>query len=170
MSRRCLLAGLSCALLAACGFRPEKIFSSYTAIEVREVGRSLQCNSPDERTRAHLLPDAQAVLQWQESRSLALAGPEMLAQGPYALVEMGLRPTGGYGLAISRAAVLRGDLVILNATFVSPAPGSLRTQALTSPCVLVALPAGRYRSIEVQEPTGVVRASGEWMPRPPPAP
>jgi hypothetical protein len=170
MSCRPWVAGLACALLAGCSFKPEKIFASYTAIEVREVGRSLQCGSADEKERVHLLPDAQAVLQWQASRGMTLAGPETLAQVPYAVVEMGIRPTGGYGLAVSRAAVLRGDLVILNATFVSPAPGSLRTQALTSPCALVALPAGRYRSIEVQDPTGAVRASGELMETPAPAP
>lgn len=148
------------AVLSACGLgvRAEKLFSSHTDIEVHEVARSLYCNSPGEETTVQLLPDAQAVLDWQSSRGVALAGSESIVQSPYALVEMGSRPTGGYGLAVARAAVLRGDLVILQATFVSPAAGSLRTQALSSPCVLVQLPRGRYRSVEVQDPSGGVRA------------
>lgn len=156
---RALLLVLTAAL-AGCGFKTEKLFSSYSRIEVREVGRSLYCNSPAEQAQAVLLDTPQAVLDWQAARGVTLAGGESLAQAPHAIVEMGTRPTGGYGLAVSRAAVLRGDLLILQATFVSPAPGSIRTQALSSPCALVRLPPGRYDGIEVQDPTGAVRATG----------
>lgn len=160
MKRRLALPVLCGVLLAACGLRTEKLFSSYTDIEVREIARSLYCNTPGEEAMVQLLPDAQAVLDWQVSRGVAMAGSESIVQSPYALVEMGGRPTGGYGLAVARAAVLRGELLILQATFVSPAPGSLRTQALSSPCVLVQLPRGRYRTIEVQDQSGAVRARG----------
>lgn len=157
--------------LAGCGITTEKLFSSASRIEVREVGRSLYCNSPAEEAQAVLLDTPQSVLDWQAARGVTLAGGESLAQAPHAIVEMGLRPTGGYGLAVSRAAVLRGDRLILQATFVSPAPGSIRTQALSSPCALVRLPLGRYGAIEVQDPTGAVRATGgRPEARPPAAP
>lgn len=148
------------ATLAGCGFKVGNLFTSETRIDVREIGRSLYCNTPAETAGAVLLDGPQAVLQWQSARGITLAGPENLAQTPYAVVEMGLRPTGGYGVAVSRAAVLSGERVILRATFVSPAPGSLRTQALSSPCVLVQLPAGRYAEVEVLDQTGAVRATG----------
>ena len=165
MTRLALL--LPAAFAAACGFQPGRLFESHTDIEVREVARSLYCNSGDEDARVTLLAGPQAVLDWQAGRNLALAGGESLAQAPYALVEMGLRPTGGYGLAVARAAELRGETVVLSATFVSPAPGSLRTQALSSPCVLVQLPPGRYAAVEVRDPTGEIRASSD-RPEPPP--
>jgi hypothetical protein len=157
--------------VAGCGFKPAKIFSSYAQIEVREVGRSLYCNTPGEDVQAVLLPGAQAVVDWQTARGVTLAGPESLMQAPYAVVETGVRPTGGYSLAVTRQAVLRGELLILQATFFSPAAGSLRTQALSSPCVLVQLPAGRYSTVEVQDASGAVRATG-GLPKPaePPAP
>jgi hypothetical protein len=158
--RSALLLVLSCTVLAACGLRPERLFSSYTDIEVREVARSLYCNTPGEDPVVQLLPDAQAVLDWQKARGVALAGSESVVQAPYAIVEMGGKPTGGYGLAVARSAVLRGELLILQATFVSPAQGSLRTQAASSPCVLVQLPRGRYRTVDVQDQAGTVRAHG----------
>ena len=144
--------------LAGCGSAPA-IFSSSTHIEVREVGRSLYCNTPAEEAQMLLLPGAQAVVDWQAARGVALAGPESLTQGTYAVVETGVRPTGGYSLAIARSAVLRGERVTLLATFFSPPAGSLRPQALTSPCVLVQLPPGRYAMAEVQDPSGSVRAT-----------
>ncbi len=150
-------------LLSACSFKPAKIFSSYTQIEVREVGRSLQCNTPTADTAAHLFADAAGVQAWQASRGLSLVVSDALADAPHALVEMGARPTGGYGLAVSRAAVLRGELLILTATFISPAPDRFVSQVLTSPCVLVRLPPGRYSTIEVQDQSGAVRATGKAM-------
>jgi hypothetical protein len=157
--RLCALA-CAAALLAGCGFKAEKLFSSYTRIDVRDVGRSLYCNSASDEAQARVLPNLQAVLDWQSERGIMLAAPESLTQAPYAVVEMGTRPTGGYGLAVSRSAVLRGELVILSATFVSPAPGSMRTQAVSSPCALVRLPPGRYDRVELQDQTGAVRATG----------
>lgn len=152
--------------LAGCAGAAD-LFSSRAPIQVREVARSLYCNSSAEDVQARLLPDAQAVLDWQAARGITLAGAESLAQAPYALIEMGLRPTGGYSLAVASAAELRGERVVLRATFFSPAPGSLRTQALSSPCVLVQLPAGRYAAVEVQDPAGTVRAAGGLGPPPP---
>lgn len=151
---------LGAALLAACGLRAPKLFSSAVDIEVREVGRSLYCNNGSGEAAAVLLDDPQAVLDWQASRSITLAGGESLLQTPHAVVEMGARPTGGYGLAVARAATLSDGQVSLSATFVSPAPGSIQTQALSSPCVLVQLPPGRYTAVEVIDQTGAVRASG----------
>lgn len=149
------------AALAACSFKPAKVFSSYSSLEVREVARSLQCNSGAADSAAYLFADAAGVQAWQAQRALSLAAPEVLADTPYALIEMGQRPTGGYGLAVSRAAVLRGELLILSATFVSPGPDGYVSQALTSPCVLVRLPPGRYSSVEVQDQAGAVRATGK---------
>lgn len=150
------------ALLAGCALPP--MLGGGTAVDVREVGRSLYCNTPGTEPQVVLLEDPRAVLAWQAARGIALAGGEALAQTAYAVVEMGGRPTGGYGVAVARTATLSGDEVTLSATFVSPAPGSIRTQALSSPCVLVQLPRGRYARVEVQDQSGAVRASSDAPP------
>lgn len=154
--------------LAGCAGAAQ-MFASRAPIQVREVARSLYCNSPGEDAQAQLLPDVQALVDWQAARGIALAAAESLAQAPYAVVEMGLRPTGGYSLAVASGALLQGERVILQATFFSPTPGSLRTQALSTPCVVVQLPPGRYASVEVQDPAGTVRATG-GLPASPAAP
>lgn len=161
--RRVFLLSLLLPALAACSFKPDKIFSSYTRLEVREVSRSLQCNTPSADTAAYLFGNAAEVQAWQADRALQLVAADALEDAPHAMIELGERMTGGYGLAVSRAAVLRGELLILSATFVSPGPDRFVTQALTSPCVLVRLPPGRYSTIEVQDQTGAVRATGKLM-------
>ena len=133
-------------------------------IEVREVGRSPYCNTPGAEVRAALLPGSQDVVAFQNARGIVLAPTETLALAPHAIVESGLRPTGGYGVSVAQSAELHGERLILQATFTSPAPGSLQTQALSSPCVLVQLPAGRYTAVEVRDSAGGVRASGGvWL-------
>jgi hypothetical protein len=158
MRPRALLLALP---LGACAGRP-----AGEPVEVREVARHTYCQTPGEVVQVALLPDAQAVLDWQRGRGIELAGAEALARAPYALVEMGLRPTGGYGLEPAARAWRRDGIVAIEVAFTAPAPGSLRTQALSSPCVLVQLPAGRYAGVEVRDPAGVLRASSSAVPAP----
>ena len=160
-------APLLALALAGCGLAG---LSRPAPIEVREVGRSMFCHTPGDAARARLLNGAQAVLDWQSARGVTLAGPETLAQATYVVVEHGARNTGGYGLAVGRAAGLRGEAVVLHATFFSPRPDAMTTQALTQPCVLVQLPAGRYSSVEVQDADGTVRATGTFTEAPVTAP
>lgn len=157
------------ALLLAPALAGCAAFATATTLEVREAGRSPYCNTPGEAARAALLPDAAAVLEWQAARGITLVDGESLAAGPYALVEMGLRSTGGYEVTVSPDATLRGDEVVLQATFSVPAPGSLRTQALSSPCALVRLPAGRYATVDVRDRSGAHLARGGVLVLPEPA-
>jgi hypothetical protein len=147
---------LLCALApaACCGLAPR------AGVEVREVARSLYCNTAGEAPQLTLLPDAQAVAAWQSARGIALAAAGSLAPAPHAAVEMGMRSTGGYDLSVSAQGVLRGDALVLQVTFSAPAPGSLRTQALSSPCVLVQLPPGRYAGVELRDAAGGLLARG----------
>lgn len=156
---------LLAAALAGCAGAP---FGAAMPLDVQEAGRSQYCNSAAEEATATVLADPQAVLDWQAARGITLAPAESLAAVPYVLVEMGTRPTGGYGIAVARAAELRGETVTLQATFIGPAPGAILTQALSSPCVLVRLPAGRYATVEVRDETGTVRARGGVPTAPPP--
>jgi hypothetical protein len=158
-SLRMIFAGLA-VVAASCGFKPQKILATYETLEVAEVRRSQHCQTSDEKTRVQLFMSAADVTYWAQARGLDWQSPAALSAGPYAVVEMGQRRTGGYGVAVSRSAVLRGGLIILTATFVAPVEGRMVTQAFTSPCVLVRLPEGRYSSVEVQDQSGSVRASG----------
>ena len=140
------------------------------SLDVREVASSAYCNTPGDAPAVLLLAGPEAVAQWQRARGMTLAGTGALAPGTYAVVEHGARRTGGYGVAVAPAAALRGETIVLQATFTAPPPGAMTTQALSSPCVLVQLPPGRYQAIEVRDAAGALRASGTFTPLPSPAP
>jgi len=146
--------------VAGCGFRPEKILASYVNIETVEAGRSQQCHTAGPEAQVALFADVAALNAWQQARGVDLSGGHPLPEAPYAVIEMGAKATAGYGIAVSRGGVLRGDLVILQANFIGPPEGAATAQMLTSPCVLVRLPPGRYALAEVQDPDGTVRARG----------
>jgi len=146
------LAGLA---LSACAGSSDW-FSRENAVDVSEVARSYQCNSEGPDSRLTLMPDLAAVEAWQQARGVSFGGVA-LPQGPFALIEMGERSSGGYGLAISRTAGRRGDTLILSGTFVAPAPDDITTQAITSPCVLVSLPRQGYAWVEVIDQDGRLR-------------
>lgn len=65
------------------------------------------------------------------------------------LISMGTRPTGGYGITVPAQAPMEDGEVRLQVEFQVPAPDALVTQALTSPCVLVALPVPTETPVEV---------------------
>ena len=129
-----------------------------TPISVTEVARHSQCGAKTAELNTHIFRQVESLKLWESERGIEFLRDEPLQEGNYAVVELGQRNTGGYGLAVSRQAALRGSTVILNTTFLSPRPGSMRTQALTSPCVLVALPQARIKNIEVRNEAGTVVA------------
>ncbi len=138
---------------------PTQAISLHGDTTVTEVARSLRCNAPDNISRVTLLADRVAVAQWQEQRGIQLQGNEAIAEAPHALVDVGQRSSGGYGLAITRKAVLHEDgHLYLRATFVEPAEGAVVTQEITSPCVLVKLPKGNIPFVRVYDQTDRLRA------------
>ncbi|MGH8441756.1 MAG: protease complex subunit PrcB family protein [Nevskiaceae bacterium] len=141
-----------------------------TRIDVREVASSQYCDTPGAASRVQLLHGAAAVTAWLSERGIALAGSEPQEGVDYAVVEAGMRPTGGYGVTVAEQATQRGERVVLQATFSGPAPGSLQTQALSSPCALVQLPPGRHSVVEVRDARGKAVASSDAPPVPQPGP
>ncbi|MGB1561442.1 MAG: protease complex subunit PrcB family protein [Sinimarinibacterium flocculans] len=154
---RMLSLSATLLLLTACAMRGW--MGGGDAIRVTEAGRAQLCSAEDENPRVRIFDSAAAVIDWQERTGIRLAEFKALERGRYALVEMGQRYTGGYGLAVSREARVVGDSLQLVATFFSPKPGSMRTQMITSPCVLVHLTEGNYVGVEVFDQDGQRRAS-----------
>lgn len=148
-----LIAGLG----AGCSVLPGDLFQSAVQLQVQEVWRSMQCQTPGSQATVQLFDSAASAEAWRSGRGIeAPAIPE----SAYALVELGTRNTGGHGLAISRSASLQGEVLVLYGTFISPGEGDMTAQVLTAPCVLVQLPAGRYDQVEVRDQSGEVRARG----------
>lgn len=64
------------------------------------------------------------------------------------LVGLGQKPTGGYGVTLE-SSVIAGDTLQLRVSVRRPAPGSLVTQALTTPCAVIAISPEDWERLEV---------------------
>ena len=77
------------------------------------------------------------------------------------LVEMGQKPTAGYGLGLAEMpARLVGTTLEIPFRWSEPAPGAITAQVLTSPCVLLRLDAGEARSVRIVDEQGRVLLEG----------
>lgn len=151
-----LAAGMGLWALAACS-----TFEQWTSapLQVSQVRVLQNCNSDGPQPRVSLFADREAVRAWQERHKIELIGVDPLPEaGAYALIEIGIHTSAGYGLAVSRQAGVSGGVVRLQATLFSPEYGQTTAQLVNSPCVLVALPPGRYRGVEVRDPAGTLLA------------
>jgi hypothetical protein len=73
-------------------------------------------------------------------------------------IQMGQKPTGGYGIELAEPdATLRDGEALIRLRWIEPAPGSIVTQILTSPCLIVSLPKGAYEKITITDENGSVR-------------
>lgn len=138
---------IAAALLGACRTMTEHD----GPVEVRELARLGVCNTHSGHPAVTLLGDTNALLVWQQNRGVQLLDPAAPSPGgPFAVAELGARSHGGATLAIGRQARIYGSTLSLQASVIGG--GTERgTDELTSPCVLVKLPAGDYRSVDLRD-------------------
>jgi hypothetical protein len=76
------------------------------------------------------------------------------------LISMGRQPTAGYGLGYEGgSAQLHDDILEVRVSWQEPEPGYLTAQVLTSPCLLLKLPAVTFQKIRVLDQKGQVRVT-----------
>ncbi|MGQ0502632.1 MAG: protease complex subunit PrcB family protein [Panacagrimonas sp.] len=139
-------------------------FGGENAILVEEVVRANVCNTADSESEVSVLPDLVALKAWASGRGVDLktVNNEPLPEGqPFAVVELGQRPHGGYSLAVSRQAGLRDEVLVLKATIFEPQHGRWASDEPISPCVVVSLPLREYRVVRLVDQTGRVRTATE---------
>lgn len=134
------------------------VFSQDHTAYVRESGHSLNCGTTDKQISVRLFMNKEEAKQWEASRNISLLKPGG-GSYLYALVDMGLQPSGGYGVLVSRKAEIRGDLLTLKATLLQPEQGQPVSMALTNPCALIVLPPGEYTQVEVRDQDGKLIAT-----------
>ena len=72
-------------------------------------------------------------------------------------IQMGQKPTGGYGFELESQATLDNGEALIRLRWIEPAPGAIVTQILTSPCLIISLPKGAYEKIVITDDNGNVR-------------
>jgi hypothetical protein len=74
------------------------------------------------------------------------------------LLAMGRKATGGYVLELADgAASVTSGVLRLTVQWLEPRPGTMVTQVLTSPCLLLRIPRAEFDHIEVKDEYGTVR-------------
>ncbi len=154
------VAGVCMALLLGGCSAAGNWLGGATPLRVEEVGNSSSCGISGAETTLQWLGKREAVQAWQTQSGIELL-PEGAVAGSYVLISMGQRSSGGYGVTVSRDAQVRDGRVQLQGTFFAPKAGQMNIQMITSPCVLVRLPEGAWRAVEVSDQTGRLRASAE---------
>jgi PrcB C-terminal len=77
------------------------------------------------------------------------------------LIAMGQRPTAGYGLSLAETtAAIQDGVLAIRVDWREPPPGYLLAQVITTPCLLVKVPAAAFTRIQVLDQTGRVRVEG----------
>lgn len=80
------------------------------------------------------------------------------------LLEMGKQPSPGYGLTLQPGAWrIADDTLILGVNWLTPLPGRVYPQVIAHPCLLVDVPRGGYRHIQVHDQHGAVRMRGDAL-------
>jgi hypothetical protein len=140
-----------CSSMAAL-FGPDEV------VKVSEIGRAPNCPAQNADTTVQMFAGAEAVRAWQQGSGVELIGDQAMLPGTYVLVGLGQRTSGGYGLVIGPQAQIEAQRVQLHGTFFVPEADAMTSDALTSPCVLVRLPAGAWQGVDVYDQSGKRRA------------
>lgn len=74
------------------------------------------------------------------------------------LLYMGQKNSGGYAMLLAKQALMiKDNTARLAIEWKTPQPGMMQTQALQSPCMIIKLPTGNYRKLEVIDQHGIMR-------------
>ncbi|HEU0196404.1 MAG TPA: hypothetical protein VFQ88_04200 [Nevskiaceae bacterium] len=127
---------------------------------VEQAAAANDCRSKLAHDSVTVLPTPAAVGQLQLQRGFRLTFPGPLPDGPYVLVDVVPSADHARGLVVSRQAQIYKNVLYLTATYLP----ELGTPPVGTPCVLVAIPPGRYQQVEVSDPSGKRRALGSVSP------
>jgi hypothetical protein len=116
----------------------------------RQISQSTHCGLT---APGHLLVDKQHQLGRLEAlteRSLPLGPIRAIdfSQEHVVFVTLGQKPTGGFSVTLASSQVVDQQLV-LTVHITEPEPGSMVTQALTTPCAVIAVTATGWNTIRI---------------------
>jgi hypothetical protein len=148
---------LSCVLALGC--------SALTAgehavreVEIAVIGGGGMCGGPGQTAGAEWIsqPDQKSRLPLNGNRD-ASSYPWDPAVDGLLLIHMGAQLTGGYGIEpAAPVATVRKAVATIRVNWIEPEPGSMVTQAITAPCLLLRMPKEGIDQIVVLDQHGFV--------------
>lgn len=117
---------------------------------VRQITQSPNCGLTEPGAVFVSSPDALDRLVGIKGQNLTTAAVRKVSldQEHLVFVTLGEKPTAGFTVGLDNARA-NGTTLMLNMAVGKPAPGTMVAQVITTPCAILALPAGDWRRIEV---------------------
>lgn len=151
--------------LAGCSWVPKvKFWEDAPEVEsgkvkLQEVRRALVCGTETDQAAIILFDSLEQLQAWDSEDALKLHRLDLPTDRSFVLVEQGLRRTGGYTIELRKQAEVtdQGTLQV-HAEFLTPEPGRLTTQMITSLCVLAAVEKRPYRKVQLLDAAGELKA------------
>jgi hypothetical protein len=155
---------LMCCVFCACGRTPSVDSAEGKRIPVRVLYQDDLCGGNRPTPAVTLVAGSdqlKRIFTETKGRMLGQLPPTPVVDfdaGHVVFIQMGQKPTGGYGIELADpfAHVGTGEALI-RLRWIEPAPGTIVIQVLTSPCLIVSLPRGDYRRIVIADESGNVR-------------
>jgi hypothetical protein len=146
----CVLA-LGCSALIAGGHAVREV-------EIAVIGGGGMCGGPDQTAGAEWIsqPGQMGRLPLKGNRDASAYPWDPSVEG-LLLVHMGAQPTGGYGIEpAAPVATVHKAVATIRVNWIEPEPGSMVTQAITAPCLLLKIPKAGIDRIVVTDQHGLV--------------
>lgn len=93
------------------------------------------------------------LLSMPDTGDTAAEPPEAGRDALMVAVSRGPQPTPGYALSLE-GATRQGDTAIISVHWKTPGPDAVLAQVITHPCLVVGLPGGVFRKVDVVDQTG----------------
>jgi hypothetical protein len=127
------------------------------------VGSQCGCETRQARVRWVTDPDrlaaAMAAAESAVLRDQVPHRPMDWGHNGLVWIDMGLKPTGGYALRLAApSASISSGVAVITVRWRQPRPGSIVTQQLTSPCLILKLARGNLHTIKIEDESGRVHA------------
>jgi hypothetical protein len=137
--------------------------------EIISLAAGTHCGHGSREPAARWLDTADAWQAAYRRMNRQVLGPDSPPPQPpdftrYGILQvfMGQQSTGGYRLRLLQPQLGHTPAgASVRVEWLPPPPGTLSTQVLTSPCLVLAVPRGAYRSLRVTDQRGRTRAVAE---------
>lgn len=156
-----LFAAVVCAACAPSSLTME----AASGVSVEILYRGNDCGRQASDPHLTWIADQPRLSQFQQQMGRDYLPPQVItfpvvdfSREGVLVIEMGRRPSAGYGVDLaSSPGKFRNATLWLSLFWREPAPGSMQAQVLTSPCVIVRIPKGTFRSIQLVDQAGLPR-------------
>ncbi|MBQ0744993.1 MAG: protease complex subunit PrcB family protein [Marinobacter sp.] len=144
-----LVAG--CVLLVACA-APDTVDDKLSVPMARQVTQSAHCGLTGPGLAYVRTPERLQQLLELPAQNMAIQQLRQvdMAKEHLVFVTLGEKPTGGHSVSLASAEMENNDNTLRLVMAVrAPAPGTMVSQAITSPCTVVAVPTTGWLEIRV---------------------